>query len=181
MAITTLTNNSLSSSAAIDRSKLAATLSICSYSNVANGGFAATAWEAVPFATEILDTGSDFVGEGGTDTNNGGIFTVPTDGKYFINVNQSVTCTTTNRLTQARLRLMLNTSGDIPTDGGTEIQGTDVGFLVPDSSIATEFTCNTSVLQSFSSGNKIWCELYPNVGAGQARAGDGNFTVIQID
>ena len=180
MAITTLTNNSLSSSAAIDRSKLAATLSICSYSNVANGGFAATTWEAVPFATEILDTGSDFVGEGGTDTNNGGIFTVPTDGKYFINVNQSVTCTTTSRLTQARIRLVLNTTGDA-TDGVTEIQGTDVGFLVPDSSIATEFTCNTSVLQSFSSGNKIWCELYPNVGAGQARAGDGNFTVIQID
>ncbi len=29
-----------------------ATLAICSYSNVANGGFAAVAWEAIPFATE---------------------------------------------------------------------------------------------------------------------------------
>tara|TARA_R100000773_G_scaffold34552_1_gene29562 strand:+ start:555 stop:1088 length:534 start_codon:yes stop_codon:yes gene_type:complete len=164
----------------LDRSKLTATLSICSYSNVANGGFAATTWEAIPFATELLDTGSDFNGSETTDNNAGGVFTVPADGKYFISVVQAVTCTTTSRLTQARIRLVLNTTGDA-TDGGTEIQGTDCGFLVPDNSIATEFTCSTSIMQSFSAGNKIWCQLYPNVGAGQARANDGNFTVIQID
>ena len=179
MPITTLTNNSLSSSAAIDRSKLAATLSICSYSNVANGGFAAVAWEAIPFATELLDTNSAFNGEEATDNNSGGIFTVPTDGKYFISVVQAVTCTTTNRLTQARIRLVLNTTGNA-ANGGTEIQGTDCGFLVPDSSLLTEVTCSTSILQNFSAGNKIWAQLYPNVGAGQARANDGNFTVIQI-
>ena len=164
----------------LDRSKLTATLSVCSYSNVANGGFAATAWEAIPFATEILDTGNDFDGEEHTDNNSGGVFTVPADGKYFISVVQAVTCTTTSRLTQARIRLVLNTTGNAG-DGGTEIQGTDCGFLVPDNSIATEFTCSTSIMQSFSSGNKIWAQLYPNVGAGQARANDGNFTVIQID
>ena len=86
---------------------------VCSSSNVANGGFAAAQYEAVPFATDVVDTNSAFTGEASTDTNNGGVFTVPVDGTYFIAVNQSVTCTTTNRLTQARLRLMLNTTGDI--------------------------------------------------------------------
>ena len=88
-----------------------ATLAICSYSNVANGGFAATAWEAIPFATELLDTNSAFDGEEHTDNNAAGVFTVPADGKYFISVVQAVSCTTTNRLTQARIRLVLNTTG----------------------------------------------------------------------
>ena len=118
-------------------------MAICSSSNVANGGFAAASFEAVPFATDVVDSASAFTGEASTDTNNGGVFTVPADGTYFIAVNQSVTCTTTNRLTQARLRLMLNTTGDIASDGGSEIQGTDVGTLVPDDSLATEFNCYT--------------------------------------
>ena len=131
--------------------------------------------------TEDVDTDSAFTGETTTDTNNGGVFTVPADGTYFIAVNQSVTCTTTNRLTQARLRLMLNTTGDIPNDGGSEIQGTDVGTLVPDNSLATEFNCYTQCLQTFSAGNKIYIELKGSVGAGQVRAGDGNFVAIQVN
>ena len=156
-------------------------IAICSSSNVANGGFAAATFEAVPFATDVVDTDSAFTGETTTDTNNGGVFTVPADGTYFIAVNQSVTCTTTNRLTQARLRLMLNTTGDIPNDGGSEIQGTDVGTLVPDNSLATEFNCYTQCLQTFSAGNKIYVECKGNVGAGQVRAGDGNFIAIQVN
>tara|TARA_B100000902_G_C27321205_1_gene924643 strand:- start:6718 stop:7227 length:510 start_codon:yes stop_codon:yes gene_type:complete len=154
---------------------------VCSSSNVANGGFAAAQFEAVPFATDVIDSNSAFVGEASTNTNNGGIFTVPVDGTYFIAVNQSVTCTTNNRLTQARLRLMLNTTGDIPNDGGSEIQGTDVGTLVPDNSLATEFNCYTQCLQTFSAGNKIYVECLGNVGAGQVRAGDGNFIAIQVN
>ena len=156
-------------------------MAVCSSSNVANGGFAADTFEAVPFATDVVDSASAFSGEASTDTNNGGVFTVPADGTYFIAVNQSVTCTTTNRLTQARLRLMLNTTGDIPNDGGSEIQGTDVGTLVPDNSLATEFNCYTQCLQTFSAGNKIYIELKGSVGAGQVRAGDGNFVAIQVN
>ena len=127
-------------------------MAICSSSNVANGGLAAAASsEAVPFATDVVvDSASAFTAEASTDTNNGGVCTVPADGTYFIAVNQSVTCTTTNRLTQARLRLMLNTTGDIPTDGGSEIQGTDVGTLVPDSSLATEFNLLYAMPSNFS-------------------------------
>ena len=156
-------------------------MAVCSSSNVANGGFAADTFEAVPFATDVVDSASAFSGEASTDTNNGGVFTIPADGTYFIAVNQSVTCTTTNRLTQARLRLMLNTTGDIPNDGGSEIQGTDVGTLVPDNSLATEFNCYTQCLQTFSAGIKIYIELKGSVGAGQVRAGDGNFVAIQVN
>tara|TARA_B100000287_G_C20347139_1_gene668225 strand:+ start:13 stop:531 length:519 start_codon:yes stop_codon:yes gene_type:complete len=159
-------------------------MAICSSSNVANGGFAANTFEAVPFATDVVDSASAFTGEASTDTNNGGVFTVPADGTYFIAVNQSVTCTTTSRLTQARLRLMLNTTGDIPNDGGSEIQGTDVGTLLPDDATngsATEFNCYTQCLQTFSAGNKIYVQMLGNIGAGALRAGDGNFIAIQVN
>lgn len=156
---------------------------VCSSSNVANGGFAATTFEAIPFATDVVDSNSAFVGEGSTDTNNGGIFTVPVDGTYFISVNQSVTCTTTSRLTQARIRLVLNTSGNA-ADGGSEIVGTDVGTIVPDDATngsATELNCHTSCLQTFSAGNKIFAEMFGNIGAGALRCGDGNFIAIQVN
>tara|TARA_R100000231_G_C5250394_1_gene142540 strand:- start:95 stop:601 length:507 start_codon:yes stop_codon:yes gene_type:complete len=153
---------------------------VCSSSNVANGGFVDGTFEAIPFATDVIDTDSAFAGEEHTDTNAGGVFTVPVNGTYFISVNQSVTCTTTDRLTQARLRLVLNTTGNAG-DGGSEIVGTDVGTIVKDDNIATEFNCHTSCLQTFSAGNKIFAQLKGTSGAGQIRAGDGNFTVIQVN
>ena len=179
MAITKITNNSLSSSAAIARDKLADTLAVCSYSNTSNGGFVVNTWEGIPFDTEVVDTNSAYAEEA-TDNNNAGVFTVPTTGKYLIIVNQIANCTDTNRLTAAYIRLVLNTTGDA-TNGGTEIIGTKSGTLIPDSSLATEIAMTTSCIQSFSTGNKIWAQFYGNVGAGALRAGDGNFSVMQID
>ena len=34
---------------------------------------------------------------------------------------------------------------------------------------------------NFSAGNKIYIELKGSVGAGQVRAGDGNFVAIQVN
>ena len=182
MAITKITNNSLSSSAAIARDKLADTLAVCSYSNTPNGGFVVNTWEGIPFDTEVVDTNSAFAEET-TDANDAGVFTVPTAGKYLIIVNQIANCTTTSRLTAAYIRLVLNTTGNA-SNGGTEIVGTKSGTLVPDDATngsATEIAMTTSCIQSFSAGDKIWSQFYGNCGDGALRAGDGNFSVIQID
>ena len=163
----------------LDRSKLTASITVCSYSNTGNGGFAVNTWEGIPFDTEVVDTNNAYAEEG-TDNNNAGVFTVGTAGKYLILENQIANCTTTNRLTAAYIRLVLNTTGDA-SDGGSEIVGTKSGTLVPDSSLATEIAMTTSCIQSFSAGNKIWAQFYGNCGAGALRAGDGNFSVMQID
>ena len=71
----------------VDRSKLSQVL-VYANSSSANGGFAAGAWEGIPYETEVIDTNSAFVGSASTDTNNAGIFTCPVAGKYFISVGQ---------------------------------------------------------------------------------------------
>ncbi len=183
MAITKITNNSLSSSAAIARDKLADTLTVSSYSNVANGGFANNTWEAIEFSNEVIDTNNAFAIQEATDNNNGGVFTAPTAGKYLILVNMIAKCTVANRLTQGSIRLVLNTNGNAAT-GGTEINGTQSRTTVPDDASngsATDIAMSTSCVQSCSAGDKIWSQFRGNCGDGAVNAEHGNFTVIQID
>tara|TARA_R100000278_G_scaffold21384_4_gene20272 strand:- start:2216 stop:2965 length:750 start_codon:yes stop_codon:yes gene_type:complete len=173
-----ITNTEVNASASIDRGKFATPLCVYAGSTVDNGGFAAGAWEGIPFATEIVDTNNAFVGEASTNTNNAGIFTAPFAGKFILVAGQCFKTTTTSNLANGQIRIVKNTTGDA-TDGGTAIAGTEVGITVANS-VSTQLSATTSAVLDLSSGDKIWCEAYANWWGGAWRAGDGFFSLMQI-
>ena len=178
LAALDIVNADVNASAAIARTKFAAPLCVYAGSNVDNGGYAAGAWEGIPYDTEVVDTHSAFVGEESTNTNTAGVFTAPFAGKFLLIAGLKFMTTTTSNLAHGEIRIVKNTTGDA-TDGGTAIHGTEVGHIIANS-VATKLSGTTSAVLDLASGNKVWCEAYANWWGGAWRASDGYFSLMQI-
>ncbi len=174
-----IVNADINASAAIARTKFATPVCVYASSDIVNGGFAAGVWEGVEFNLEVIDTNNAFNIQEGTDYNNAGVFTCPVAGRYFIAAGLKMETSTTQNFGQGVIRLVLNTTGNA-ANGGTQIKGTSQGFAGFANSTVTSVSASTTTIIDLSVGNKVWLQANANWHAGQWRAADTYFSLMQV-
>jgi len=136
MAITTLTNNSISSSAAIATTKVASyALPIVFAYSTASQSFTATTWTDVTIGTQVIDTHNIFASS---------VFTLPV-GKYLISTAVDLECSSHNNLSAQFIRITQDTS---------PVSGTEVDqYMNHTGNNFTSTTMRSTVIHNAQSGN----------------------------